>query len=141
MMIKKFSTLLFLTLFSSSTLQAEESRMLVEMPSMMQNHMMANMRDHMAALDEMLRALSTDQLDKVADIAEQRLGMSSLDNHGASHMAQVMPAPMRTIGTQMHRAASQLARVASEGDRVAAYDQLHQVTRNCVACHTQYRIR
>jgi len=119
--------------------QADE-RQMVEMPAMMQEHMLSNMRDHVAALHDILTAFSRDELDQAATIAEQRLGMSSLDNHGASHMANFMPEGMAAAGTRMHRAASQLARTAEEGDRIAAYDQLNQITAACVACHAGYRI-
>ncbi len=124
----------------SLTAEADE-RELVPMPEMMQTHMLSNMRDHVLALHEILGALAEDQLDRAASIAEERLGMSSLDNHGASHMAQVMPKQMGAIGTGMHRAASRFSRIAEEGDRLAAYDQLNKITAACVACHAGYRIR
>ncbi len=118
-----------------------DNREMVKMPEMMQEHMMGNMRDHVLAIHEILTALSKDELDKASAIAEERLGMSSLRLHGASHMAQFMPQQMRAIGTGMHKAASRFARTAEEGDRLAAYDSLNQVTAACVACHAGYRIR
>ena len=38
-----------------------------------------------------LIAMAKDELDQAADLAEYRLGMSSLQSHGASHMAKFMP--------------------------------------------------
>lgn len=119
----------------------QDDRQLVAMPAMMQTHMLSNMRDHLAALNEILAAMSTNELDVAADIAESRLGMSSLTSHGAGHMAKVMPAGMRSIGTQMHRAASRFALKAQEGDTATAYGALPEVTAACVACHAAYRIR
>lgn len=58
-----------------------DSRQMVQMPDMMRDHMLSNMRDHLRTLDEILAAL-----------AEARLGMSSLDAHGAEHMAPMLPA-------------------------------------------------
>jgi hypothetical protein len=120
---------------------AQDHRALVAMPAPMQEHMLANMRDHLAALDEILAHLGAGEFDRAAEVAEWRIGMSSLDSHGASHMASVMPAPMREIGTTMHRAASRFARVAEEGDELSAYRALREVTASCVACHAAYRIR
>lgn len=82
---------------------------------MMQQHMMTNMRDHLAAIDEILIYLGNDDLEKAAETAEYRLGMSSLESHGASHMAKFMPEGMREAGTAMHRAASRFALKAQEG--------------------------
>ena len=125
----------------ASTPLLADSRQMVELPEMMQNHMMANMRDHLAAINEILEALGTGKMDKAADIAEQRLGMSSLDAHGASHMAKMMPEGMRKTGTSMHQAASRFARKAQEGDALPAYAALKAVTAACVACHSAYRIQ
>ncbi len=120
---------------------AEDNRQLVELPPMMQQHMMSNMRDHLAAINEILASMASESLDEAADIAENRLGMSSLGLHGASHMAKFMPEQMRQIGTSMHRAASRFALVAQEGDALAAYQSLGEITSACVACHAAYRIR
>lgn len=118
-----------------------DSRQLVKLPEMMQEHMLSNMRDHLATLNDVLHALADKDLDRAAKEAEQRLGMSSLDRHGASHMAPFMPKEMQAMGTAMHRAASRFAVTAQEGDLVTTYRALKDVTAACVACHTSYRIR
>jgi len=108
---------------------------------MMQQHMLSNMRDHLAAINEILGLLGSDQLDQAAETAEHRLGMSSLQSHGASHMAGLMPEGMRQAGTSMHKAASRFALKAQEGDPLAAYRALTDITSACVACHSGYRIK
>ncbi|MEJ2108115.1 MAG: cytochrome c [Acidiferrobacteraceae bacterium] len=118
-----------------------DSRQLVKLPEMMQEHMLSNMRDHLATLNDILHALADKDLDRAAKEAEQRLGMSSLERHGASHMAPFMPKEMQAMGTAMHRAASRFAVTAQEGDLVSTYRALKDVTAACVACHTSYRIR
>ena len=120
---------------------ADDPRQLVERPERMQQHMMSNMRDHLAAIDEILAGMGNGELDRAAEIAETRLGMSSLDNHGAHHMAQFMPDTMRQLGTRMHKAASAFALRAQEGELQPAYRALAEVTAACVACHAAYRIR
>jgi len=111
------------------------------MPEMMQLHMMSNMRDHLVAINEILVNLGNDEMDVAAEIAEQRLGLSSLKSHGASHMASFMPDGMRHAGTIMHRAASRFALKAQEGELLPAYILLSEVTSACVTCHSSYRIR
>ena len=119
----------------------EDNRELVELPTMMQEHMLSNMREHLVALNEILVKLAAGELEAAADIAEFRLGMSSLESHGASHMAKFMPEGMRSAGTSMHRAASRFAVKAQEGEVLPAYKVLSDVTAACVACHSAYRIR
>ncbi len=120
---------------------AADQRQLVKLPEMMQEHMLGNMRDHLVALDEILVQLGTSRFDQAAAIAEKRLGMSSLDAHGAEHMAPYMPEGMRSAGTAMHRAASRFALKAGEGAVLSAYQSLQEITAACVACHRAYRIR
>ncbi len=123
---------------------AEDRRAKVEMPPMMREHMLANMRDHLLALEQITRHLANREYDSAAEIAETRLGMSSLEGHGAAHMAKVMPREMAAIGTAMHRAASRFAITARdaeiEGGLNAAFSALSDVMQQCVACHSGYRV-
>ena len=133
--------LILLGCSSNLAIADEDPRQLVQLPEMMQQHMMSNMRDHLVAINEILTNMANDELDKAAEVAESRLGMSSLESHGASHMAKFMPEGMRNAGTGMHRAASRFALQAQEGDAPSAYRALAEVTAACVACHSGYRIR
>lgn len=122
----------------------EDPRTLVELPAPMVQHMLGNMRDHLLSMSEIQQALAAGAYDRAADIAENRIGMSSLAAHGAAHMAPYMPKPMQDIGTQMHHAASRFALVAQEsavdGNLKRALASLSDVTQQCVACHATYRV-
>jgi len=124
---------------------AADPRQLVEMPPPMQEHMLTNMRDHLVAMGEIQAALGKGDFDRASDIAEQRIGMSSLKTHGASHMAPYMPKGMQETGTAMHRAASRFARTAQEtavtNDMPRALGALGELTEQCTACHAGYRLR
>jgi hypothetical protein len=119
----------------------EDARQFVQLPEMMQQHMMSNMRDHLVAINEILTSMTKGDFEKAAEVAEYRLGMSSLESHGASHMAKFMPEEMRQAGTAMHKAASRFALKAQEEEVLPAYNALSEVTSACVACHSGYRIR
>ncbi len=131
--------------FAVSATSAVEgnTRELVKLPPSMQQHMLTNMRDHLLAITEIQQALAAGEFDRAADIAEKRIGMSSLATHGASHMAPHMPKQMQEIGTQMHKAASQFAVIAQEtavdGNMKKAVGALSRITQQCVACHAGYR--
>ena len=137
----KVIALVWLVSTSTISMADNDTRQLVELPEIMQQHMMSNMRDHLLAINEILLNLSNGEMDKAADIAEQRLGMSSLKSHGASHMAKFMPEGMRHAGTNMHKAASRFSLKAQEGDLLPAYKMLSDITSACVSCHSGYRIK
>lgn len=127
---------------------AQDARELVHLPAPMQEHMLGNMRDHLATLNEIIGDVADNKLDAAAKIAEQRLGMSSLSLHGAAHLAPYLPKPMQDIGTSMHHAASRLVIVLQDASITQTVDAmrdinraLHEVTTACEACHSAYRLR
>lgn len=123
---------------------AADPRRLVPFPDPLRHHTLANMRDHLLALGEMQDALAKGEFDQAADVAEQRLGLSSLKTHGAHEVARYMPQGMQDAGTAMHRAASQFATIAKDasvsGDLRPALAALARVNQTCVACHAAYRL-
>lgn len=126
----------------------QDTRTLVRLPQHMQQHMLANMRDHLVTLDAILGNVADGKYDAAAKLAEARLGMSSLSLHGAAQMAPFMPQPMQAMGTEWHHAASRLVIVlqnASLTQDAAAMRKvagaLHAVTSACTGCHAAYRIR
>ncbi len=130
-----------LLIFASHySISADDTRQWVKLPEKMQHHMLSNMRDHLVTINQILIYMSNDQLDKAADLAEDRLGMTSLESHGASHMAGFMPEGMKKAGSRMHHAASQFALKVEEGELIPAYKALTKVTTACISCHSAYRI-
>lgn len=127
-------------IFSVQSIAAEETRSKVDMPDMMKSHMLSNMRDHLSSLQMIQAALAKGKLEEAGDIAESRIGMSSLESHGASHLAPFMPKAMQAIGTEMHHAASRFAMTVQEGDMARSLEALSKVTEQCVACHANYRV-
>ncbi len=124
---------------------AADRRMEVEFPPELRDHTLANMRDHLRTLQEIQATLAAGKLDQAADIAERRLGMSSLAAHGAHEVAKYMPEGMQNAGSAMHRSASRFAIAAQDAsatsDLKPALAALAEVTANCVACHAAYRLK
>jgi hypothetical protein len=121
-----------------------ESRVTVRFPEPLRQHTLANMRDHLATMQQIQEALARGEFDRAADLSERRLGLSSLEAHGAHDVAQYMPPAMQDIGTGMHKAASRFSIAASNagasGDLKGALEALSGVTAQCVACHAAYRL-
>jgi hypothetical protein len=124
---------------------AADTRVLVRFPPELIEHTLANMRDHLQALQEINDALARGQNDKAARIAEERLGMTSLRLHGAHEVAKYMPQGMQDAGTAMHRAASRFAieaqNAAVTDDLKPALAVLGEVMGACVGCHAGYRLK
>lgn len=121
-----------------------DTRAAVSFPAPLRAETLANMRDHLLALQELQAALSASRFDQAAEIAEKRLGMSSMPRHGASAVAGHMPPGMQEMGSQMHRSASRFSAAATDAavsnDMRSALAALAQLTATCVACHAAYRL-
>lgn len=122
-----------------------DPRQEVAFPPPMKQHTLSNMRDHLLALQEMQGALAQQAYDRAAEVAEQRLGMSSLGLHGAHEVAKFMPRGMQDAGSAMHRSASRFAiaarDVSATGDVKPALAAMSEVMGACVACHAGYRLK
>jgi hypothetical protein len=122
---------------------ATDNRQFVEMPEEAQQLMRKDMRDHLMALSEILGYLANNNYSSAAEVAEQRLGESSMGKHRATGMGpgRFMPPSMRQIGQGMHKAATRFADVANSSDMDKRNSALQEVVALCAACHASYRIR
>lgn len=105
--------------------------------------MRKDMLDHLAALSEIIGLIAGNNLEAAAEVAETRMGKSSMGKHRATGMGpgRFMPPEMRTIGHAMHASASGLSQVARTGDLEKTYLALAELTASCVACHYSFRTR
>ncbi len=121
-----------------------DTRVAARFPEPLRTHTLANMRDHLATIEQIQDALARGEFERAAQAAETRLGLSSLAAHGAHDVAKFMPQAMQDAGTAMHRAASRFAIAATTagatGDLKAPLGALAEVTAQCVACHAAYRL-
>jgi len=124
---------------------APDARQRVEFPPALIEHTLANMRDHLQTLQEIQSQLGMGHPDVAAGIAEARLGLSSLQLHGAADVARYMPQGMQDAGTAMHRAASRFAIAAEDasvtGELKPVFAGLADITAQCVGCHAGYRLK
>jgi hypothetical protein len=128
-----------------STPSTDDTREFVSFPTELRDHTLANMRDHLLALQEIQEYLAREDYTAAAKIAEERLGMSSLALHGAHEVAKYMPPGMQDAGGGMHRAASRFAIEAQNsavtGEIKPTIAALATVTAQCVGCHAGYRLK
>lgn len=122
-----------------------DPRQLVRFPEPLRAHTLQGMRDHLLTLGRIQDALAQGRFDEASELAETRLGMTSLPLHGSQEVAPYMPPGMQEAGTAMHHSASQLAiaiqDVSVTGDLKPALAALAKVNQACVACHASYRLQ
>ena len=120
-----------------------DTRQLVSMPDQARELMRKDMLDNLSVLNEIIGYLASNNLDAAADVAETRMGRSSMGKHRGTGMGpgKFMPLEMRNLGWGMHDAATEFSKIAKQGDLKSAYSALQKITSSCVACHYSYRTR
>jgi hypothetical protein len=122
---------------------ADDSRRLVSMPAAAQGLLRKDMIDHLQVLNQLFAHLAASEYRKASELAEARLGRSSMGRHRGTGMGpgRFMPPEMHQLGMGMHEAASEFARIVPDQDSSTAYAALQRVTSFCVACHLGFRVR
>lgn len=140
-MIRIMLVILAVTMVTAEAV--EDGRKLVEMPPEVQATLRLEMMDHLAAINELIGYIGSSELTRAAEVAEERMGVSSMGKHRQSGMGpgRFMPPEMRAFGMAMHQASSRFAKIAEQGDLQASVAALQEVTATCVACHYTYRVR
>lgn len=130
-------------LADTKTSTGNDLRQLVSMPEQTRQFMREDMLDHLSALNEIIGLMANNKLDAAADVAETRMGKSSMGKYRSTGMGpgRFMPLEMRNIGWGMHESATEFSQLATKGEVDNAYRALQKVTSACVACHYSYRTR
>ena len=132
-----------LTPTDASSPASSDPRQFVTMPEESRALMRQDMLSHLASLNEILSHLAANNLAAAAEVAEKRMGKSSMGKHRATGIGpgRYMPLEMRQLGWGMHEAASEFSLVAQQGNQSQAYSALQKITNACLACHYTYRTR
>jgi Cytochrome C' len=114
-----------------------DTRTPLPLTAMMAAHQKQNMRDHLAAIQEIVGALAADDLSAVAKAA-RRIGYSDAMAQMCQHMGAAAPG-FTDMALAFHRTADTIADAAQRGDRQATTAALAATLRTCVGCHASYR--
>ena len=148
----KLTAIAFILFFAGFTnIYAEEkkdTRILVKLPSDIQDKMIAIMRDHIRALEDIIYAIQVEDYDKAEDIVESRLGWSSSLGLGGQEVVKHWPEPMQKMAEQLYHAANNYV-VISQNTAVKDNNKndqkviaaLGEVVTACRTCHEAYRLR
>jgi mono/diheme cytochrome c family protein len=102
-------------------------------------HQRENMRDHLAAVQEIIAAISTEDFAGVERSAT-RIGYSEQMGQMCSHMGAGAPGFI-DLALNFHRTADTIVPAAKARDTAAILKALSATMQTCVGCHAIYRQR
>ena len=114
-----------------------EERRPLPLLQMMADHQKQMMRDHLAAVQEIVTALSLDDFDAVQHAAV-RLGYSDEVGKVCNHMGAASPAFTRQA-LAFHHTADDIVAAARERNRDRILAELSTTLKACRACHAQWK--
>jgi hypothetical protein len=104
---------------------------------MMVNHQKENMRDHLLAVQEIVRAVASDDFAAI-ERAAGRIGFSEETGQMCTHMGAAAPG-FTEQGLAFHHTADGIAVAARERDRVRVLEQLGATLETCTSCHSSWK--
>ena len=114
-----------------------DSRAPVPLLPMMANHQKANMRDHLAAVQEIVAAAGVSDFEAV-ERAAQRIGYSEQMALMCNHMgAAAVGFSERALA--FHHTADSVAAAARQHDVAAVLRALSDTLNSCTACHAAFK--
>lgn len=114
-----------------------DARIPLPLTATMAAHQKQNMRDHLAAIQEIVTALAADDLGAISKVAA-RIGYSDQMAQMCRHMG-AGAAGFTDMALRFHRTADTIATAAQQGDRPAVTKAVAATLQTCVSCHAAYR--
>ncbi len=114
-----------------------DTRTPVPLLPMMAHHQKQNMRDHLAAVQQIVAALAVSDFVTV-EKAASRIGFSESMGRMCSHMGAGAPGFTETA-LKFHHGADEITKAARARDPQAVLSQLGQTLSQCTGCHEQYK--
>jgi len=117
--------------------EGSDTRAAVPLTAMMAAHQKQNMRDHLAAVQEIVAGLAAGDMSAV-EKAARRIGYSDAMAQMCRHMGAGAPG-FTDLALAFHHTADTIADAAQRGDRKATTKALAATLHTCVGCHAAYR--
>ena len=114
-----------------------DSRVPVPLLPMMADHQKRNMRDHLLAVQEIVQALSRNDLPAV-EAAAKRIGYSEEMGMMCNHMGAGAPG-FTEQALKFHHTADGIGVAARKGDRKGVMLALGSTLQACTACHAAFK--
>jgi cytochrome c556 len=123
---------------STSTTKSDVRTVLV-FNSAERDFVLAEMRQFLTSIQKIVDALSKEKMSLVAEAARE--GGAKAIQAAPKTLASKLPKSFKQLGSSTHKKFDMLALDANElGDPQYSMQQLSSLLKNCVACHSAYKI-
>lgn len=114
-----------------------DQRRPVPLLAMMANHQKRNMRDHLAALQDIVQGIAADDFNAI-EKASKRIGYSQQMGVMCTHMGAAAPG-FTERALAFHHTADEIGEAARSHDMKAVLLKLNETMKTCTGCHAIYK--
>ncbi len=115
---------------------ADDGRISLGLNARQKRHQLANMRDHLKAVQEITALLAADDYDAAAEVARLRLGSTTEMRMMCASMGDDN---FEKLGAAFHESADRMSEIFKRRDKAQALEALAVTLNHCVRCHAAYR--
>lgn len=116
--------------------QSEDPRISLRLHGPMRQHQLSMMREHLAAVRDIIADIAVGQFEEASQTARQKLGLTPEMKRMCNRFSN---GEFRQLGLAFHESADELADVLQTRDMEKSLDALHSTMDYCVRCHSQFR--
>lgn len=99
-------------------------------------HQLSNMREHLAAISEIVGLMNTGKYDEASTIATEKLGLTLEKN---SMCGSFKNQSFEQMGVVFHKSGDNLAQTLKTKDYAKSMVALEKVLNGCVLCHSTFK--
>jgi cytochrome c556 len=99
-------------------------------------HQLSNMREHLAAVSEIVQLMNSGKYDEASKIASEKLGLTLEKN---TMCGSFNNKSFEEMGVRFHKSADDLAQTLKTKDQKKSMVALEKVLNGCVMCHSTFK--
>ena len=113
-----------------------DKRVSLGLPQFAKNRQLANMREHLKAVNDIVKLIAIGKFDKASNIAKNKLGLTDAMLKECKKFDRE---DFKSLGFAFHKSANKLAKVLKTKDTKRSLTALSDTLRYCVSCHSTFK--
>ena len=113
-----------------------DKRISLELSPEMKQHQLSNMREHLAAVQAIVRAISENKFEDASKVAHARLGLTPEMQQMCGMFGNEK---FTALGLAFHRSGDELGETLKTGNMNASLQAMDKTMSYCVECHATFR--
>ena len=113
-----------------------DKRVSLGLPQFAKNRQLANMREHLKAVNDIVKFIALGNFDKASSIAKNKLGLTDAMLKECKKFDRE---DFKSLGFAFHKSANKLAKVLKTKDTKQSLTALSNTLGYCVSCHDTFK--